>query len=91
MGLPMHCDRGRRQWQDRAHPDAHGGAFTVDRDTTQEEEDGGEGRFDRLCTPQDPWIMDGTVRENVLLGCEYNSIKYASVIRSCVDWAWTWT
>jgi ABC-type multidrug transport system fused ATPase/permease subunit len=87
----MHCDRGRRQWQDRAHPDAHGGAFAVDRDTTQEEEDGGEGRFDRLCTPQDPWIMDGTVRENVLLGCEYNSIKYASVIRSCADWAWTWT
>ena len=33
--------------------------------------------------PQDPWIMDGTVRENVLLGCEYDSIKYASVIRSC--------
>ena len=33
--------------------------------------------------PQDPWIMDGTVRENFLLGCEYDSIKYASVIRSC--------
>jgi ABC-type lipoprotein export system ATPase subunit len=33
--------------------------------------------------PQDPWIMDGTVRENVLLGCEYDSIKYVSVIRSC--------
>ena len=51
MGLPMHCDRGRRQWQDRAHPDARGGAVAVDGDTTQEEEDGGEGRFDRLRTP----------------------------------------
>ena len=28
--------------------------------------------------PQDPWIMDGMVRENVLLGCEYDSIKYVS-------------
>ena len=34
-------------------------------------------------TPQDLWIMDGAVRENVLLGCEYNWIKYASVIGSC--------
>ena len=33
--------------------------------------------------PQNPWIMDKLVRENVLLGCKHNLIKYASVIGSC--------
>jgi ATP-binding cassette subfamily C (CFTR/MRP) protein 4 len=33
--------------------------------------------------PQDPWIMDGTVRENVLLGLEYDAARYPSVISAC--------
>ena len=42
--------RGRRQRQERAHPDARGGATAVDGDPTEEEEGGGR-RFDRLRTP----------------------------------------
>ena len=33
--------------------------------------------------PQDPWIMDGTIKENVLLGLEYNAELYKTVIDSC--------
>ncbi|KAL3796991.1 hypothetical protein ACHAW5_002761 [Stephanodiscus triporus] len=33
--------------------------------------------------PQDPWIMDGTVRENILLGFNYDSETYSTVIRAC--------
>ena len=33
--------------------------------------------------PQDPWIMDGTVRENILLGGNYDVTAYSTVIRSC--------
>jgi ATP-binding cassette subfamily C (CFTR/MRP) protein 4 len=33
--------------------------------------------------PQDPWIMDGTIRENILLGREYNSELYFSVVNAC--------
>ena len=33
--------------------------------------------------PQDPWIMDGTVRENILLGSDYDVTAYSTVIRSC--------
>ena len=33
--------------------------------------------------PQDPWIMNGTVKENILLGLEFDSATYSSVIRAC--------
>ena len=33
--------------------------------------------------PQDPWIMDGTIKENILLGLEYNADLYKTVIDSC--------
>jgi ATP-binding cassette, subfamily C (CFTR/MRP), member 4 len=32
---------------------------------------------------QDPWIMDGTVRENVLLGRDYDADWYNEVISAC--------
>lgn len=40
--------------------------------------------------PQDPWIMDGTVRENILLGKPYDSDFYSSIVNACglnVDFA----
>lgn len=33
--------------------------------------------------PQDPWIMDGTVRENILLGRPYLPSWYKSVVIAC--------
>ena len=33
--------------------------------------------------PQDPWIMDGTIRDNILLGQEFKSEQYSSVIKAC--------
>ena len=33
--------------------------------------------------PQDPWIMDGTVRENILLGLPYNDEMYESILIAC--------
>jgi ABC-type multidrug transport system fused ATPase/permease subunit len=40
--------------------------------------------------PQDPWIMDGTVRENILLGRPLDSDFYDSIVNACglnVDFA----
>ena len=40
--------------------------------------------------PQDPWIMDGTVKENILLGLPYDGEYYNEVIVACglnVDFA----
>jgi ATP-binding cassette subfamily C (CFTR/MRP) protein 4 len=33
--------------------------------------------------PQDPWIMDGTVKENILLGLPYKAEFYNEVINAC--------
>jgi len=33
--------------------------------------------------PQDPWIMDGTVKENILLGLPYDAEFYNEVINAC--------
>lgn len=33
--------------------------------------------------PQDPWIMDGTVKENILLGLPYEAEFYNEVINAC--------
>jgi ABC-type Mn2+/Zn2+ transport system ATPase subunit len=33
--------------------------------------------------PQDPWIMDGTIRENILLGREFKSEHYSAVVNAC--------
>ncbi len=33
--------------------------------------------------PQDPWIMDGTIRGNILLGREFKSEQYSSVVKAC--------
>lgn len=33
--------------------------------------------------PQNPWISNGTVRENILLGKLFDSIRYQEVIRVC--------
>lgn len=33
--------------------------------------------------PQDPWIMDGTVRENIIMGLEMNDTWYHKVVDSC--------
>jgi len=32
---------------------------------------------------QDPWIMDGTVRENILMGNDWNKVWYDTVVNSC--------
>ena len=32
---------------------------------------------------QDPWIFNGTVRQNILFGNEYNDQRYNSTIRLC--------
>lgn len=34
-------------------------------------------------SPQDPWIMDGTVRENILLGKAFDTDFYNQCINSC--------
>lgn len=33
--------------------------------------------------PQDPWIMDGTVRENILLGKTLDTDFYNSIVNAC--------
>ncbi|KAL4856242.1 ABC transporter C family member 13 [Chlorella vulgaris] len=33
--------------------------------------------------PQDPWLMHGTLRQNVLLGQPYNEVRYAAVLHAC--------
>jgi ATP-binding cassette, subfamily C (CFTR/MRP), member 4 len=33
--------------------------------------------------PQDPWIMDGTVKENILMGLELNDEWYNKVVEAC--------
>ncbi|KAL8116632.1 hypothetical protein AgCh_022978 [Apium graveolens] len=33
--------------------------------------------------PQSPWILSGTVRENILFGNSYNSSKYDETIKAC--------
>lgn len=33
--------------------------------------------------PQDPWIMDGTIKDNILFGLSFNSELYSSVIKAC--------
>mmetsp|Transcript_4521 Transcript_4521/g.10242 ORF Transcript_4521/g.10242 Transcript_4521/m.10242 type:complete len:1111 (+) Transcript_4521:249-3581(+) len=33
--------------------------------------------------PQDPWIMDGTIKQNILLGLDYKSEFYSTVIHAC--------
>ncbi|KAJ5188458.1 P-loop containing nucleoside triphosphate hydrolase protein [Penicillium cf. griseofulvum] len=35
-----------------------------------------------LCR-QDPWIMQGTVRDNILLGKPYEELRYRQVLRDC--------
>ncbi|KAL7520054.1 hypothetical protein ACHAWX_004806 [Stephanocyclus meneghinianus] len=40
--------------------------------------------------PQDPWIMDGTVRENIVLGRPFDADFYDSIVNACglnVDFA----
>mmetsp|Transcript_876 Transcript_876/g.1744 ORF Transcript_876/g.1744 Transcript_876/m.1744 type:complete len:1390 (+) Transcript_876:165-4334(+) len=32
---------------------------------------------------QDAWVMDGTIRENITMGHEYNAIWYEEVIQAC--------
>jgi ATP-binding cassette subfamily C (CFTR/MRP) protein 4 len=32
---------------------------------------------------QDPWMMDGTVRENITMGKEFNADFYLRVIEAC--------
>lgn len=32
---------------------------------------------------QDPWIMDGTVRENITIGRDYDAIWYKNVVGAC--------
>lgn len=33
--------------------------------------------------PQEPWVMNGTVRENILMGCQYEQAWYNEVIDAC--------
>jgi len=32
---------------------------------------------------QDPWIMDGTIKENILLGCSFDEKWYQEVVEAC--------
>ena len=32
---------------------------------------------------QDPWVFSGSVRQNVLFGCEMDDDRYARAIRAC--------
>ena len=32
---------------------------------------------------QDPWVMDGTIQENILMGYVYNESWYSQVVQSC--------
>lgn len=33
--------------------------------------------------PQDPWIFEGTVKENILFGSKFEPSWYAEVLRAC--------
>ncbi|KZV22614.1 ABC transporter C family member 13-like [Dorcoceras hygrometricum] len=33
--------------------------------------------------PQVPWIMSGTIRENILVGKDYNGERYSEILRAC--------
>ncbi len=33
--------------------------------------------------PQDPWIMNGSVKENILMGLPYEESSYEEVVKSC--------
>lgn len=33
--------------------------------------------------PQDPWIMNGSIRENILMGLPFDDIFYEKVVKSC--------
>lgn len=34
-------------------------------------------------SPQNSWIMPGTVRDNILFGLTYDEYRYTSVIKAC--------
>lgn len=34
-------------------------------------------------SPQNSWIMPGTIRENILFGLTYDEYRYTSVINAC--------
>ena len=43
-----------------------------------------ESRYDRLAyASQDPWIMDGTVKENIVMGLHLDQEWYDTVVRAC--------
>ena len=33
--------------------------------------------------PQEPWIQNGSIRSNILFGCEYNHGRYKEVLEAC--------
>lgn len=33
--------------------------------------------------PQEPWLQNATIRENILFGTEYDSARYRKVIYEC--------
>lgn len=34
-------------------------------------------------TAQQPWIFSGTIRQNILFGCEYKKDWFQNVIKAC--------
>lgn len=34
-------------------------------------------------SPQTPWIMPGTIRDNILFGLTYDEYRYSSIIKAC--------
>lgn len=34
-------------------------------------------------SPQNSWIMPGTIRDNILFGLTYDEYRYTSVIKAC--------
>lgn len=34
-------------------------------------------------SPQNAWIMPGTIRDNILFGLTYDEYRYTSVIKAC--------
>lgn len=49
-----------------------------------------QGKKSIAYAPQDPWIMDGTVRENILLGKPLDTDFYNAIVEACglnVDFA----